>query len=144
MEERNKRSRKASADIENADNVQGKIVLPVIEEHLVISKQEIETGKIHVRKTVSEEEVSVNIPVIHEGYDVQRRPGSPELLLEYPAVRHEGEKIIVPVVREVIVMEKRYEVLEEIHLIKKISSTPHLQQVTLKKESVEVKRTSSE
>lgn len=138
----NEEQNRASAESERNDSVH-KVVLPIVEERLTISKELIETGKIQIRKRVSEDEVSINIPVIHEGYEVQRKPGSPQLLLRYPHIRHEGDNIIIPVVREVIVTEKRYEVVEEIHLTKTISSVPHLQQVVLKKESVEVNRTSS-
>lgn len=138
----NEEQNRASAESERNDSVH-KVVLPIVEERLTISKELIETGKIQIRKRVSEDEVSINIPVILEGYEVQRKPGSPQLLLRYPHIRHEGDNIIIPVVREVIVTEKRYEVVEEIHLTKTISSVPHLQQVVLKKESVEVNRTSS-
>lgn len=117
-------------------------VIPVVEERVVITKEVVETGKVHIRKRVSEEEAVVNLPLIQEGYLVERRPGSKDLLTTYPAVRHEGENTIIPVVREVLVVEKRYEVLEEIHIIKSITEVPHLQQITLLKESVDIRRTS--
>lgn len=118
-------------------------VIPVIEEHVTISKEVVETGKVHIRKRVTEEEATVNLPLIQEGYQVERRPGSKELLKEHPPIRHEGGNMIIPVVREVLIVEKRYEVTEELHVIKTRTEVPHLQQVTLLKETVDVKRTSS-
>lgn len=117
-------------------------VIPVTEEFITVTKEVVETGKVHIRKTVTEENVTVNLPLIQEGYQVERRPGSKELLTQYPSIRHEGENMIIPVVREVLIVEKRYEVLEELHVIKTKTEVPHLQQVTLLKESVDVKRTS--
>jgi uncharacterized protein (TIGR02271 family) len=134
-------SRAEQGMLETNNNV---IVVPVIEEHLVVTSQQIETGKVHIKKRVKEEHVSVNIPVIREGYDVQRIAGKKDLLLEHPPIRYEGENIIIPVVREVMVIEKRYEVLEEVHIIKTTSETPHQQEVTLKKETVEVQRTNTQ
>ena len=121
----------------------GKTVLPVIEEHVVISKEVVETGKVFIRKRVTEEEASINIPLIQEGYQVNRLPGKKELLTQHPPIRYEGDNMIIPVVREVLVIEKRYEVLEEVHVIKTKTEVPHLQQITLLKEEVEVERRSS-
>lgn len=118
-------------------------VIPVIEEHLVVDKELVETGKVHIRKRVTEEEATINLPLIQEGYQVERRPGSKNLFTTYPAVRHEGENMIIPVVREVLIVEKRYEVLEEIHVIKTKTEIPHLQQLTLLKEKVDITRTGS-
>ena len=110
---------------------------------MVVTKEIVETGKVHIRKRVTEEEATINLPLIQEGYHIERVPGKKDLLTQYPAIRYEGDNMIVPVVREVLVVEKRYEVLEEVHVIKTKTEVPHLQQITLLKETVEVKRTPS-
>lgn len=117
-------------------------IIPVIEEFITVSKEVVETGKVHIRKQVTEEEATINLPLVQEGYHVERRPGSKELLLQHPSIRHEGENMIIPVVREVLIVEKRYEVLEEVHVIKTKTEVPHLQQIILLKESVDIQRTS--
>ena len=119
-------------------------VIPVVEEHLVVDKEVVETGKVHIRKRVTEEEATINLPLVQEGYQVERRPGSKNLSTTYPAIRHEGENMIIPVVREVLVVEKRYEVVEEIHVIKTKTEISHQQQLTLLKENVDITRTNSE
>ncbi|HVF80513.1 MAG TPA: DUF2382 domain-containing protein [Flavisolibacter sp.] len=124
-------------------SAEGKTVLPVIEEHVVITKEVVETGKVFIRKRVTEEDASINIPLIQEGYEVERLPGKKELLKEHPPIRYEGDNMIIPVVREVLVVEKRYEVMEEVHVVKTKKEIPHLQQITLLKEEVEVERKSS-
>lgn len=115
-------------------------VIPVIEEHIVVDKEVVETGKVIIRKTVTQEEASINIPLIQEGYQVERRPGNEELFLQPPPIRHEGAHMIIPVVREVLVIEKRYEVIEEVRLIKTITEVPYQQEITLLKEEVSVER----
>jgi stress response protein YsnF len=57
-----------------------------------------------------------------------------------PAIRHEGENMIIPVVKEVAVIIKKYEVVEELHVTKTRTEVPQIQQVTLLKEEVEVRR----
>ena len=117
--------------------------IQVIEERLRVDREIVETGKVHVHKTVKQETVSVNIPVVNESYDVERREGSNEIFDSPPAaIRHEGEKIIIPVLKEITVVQKKYQVVEEIHLTRKITETPLTQEVTLRKEEVTVDRES--
>ena len=119
------------------------LVIPVMEEQLVVAKDTIESGKIHIRKRVHEEEVSVNLPIIEEGYEVERKSVEKQLLAETPTVRHEEGNMIIPVVREVMIVEKRYEVIEEIHVRKKRSEIPNEELVTLRKETIDITRESS-
>ena len=121
----------------------GKMILPVIEEHVIISKEVVETGKVLIKKRVKEEEAFINLPLIQEGYQVERKPGKKELLTHHPPIRHEGDKMIIPVVREVLVVEKRYEVTEEVHVIKTKTEVPNMQQITLLKEEVQIERKNS-
>ena len=124
-------------------STESKTVLPVIEEHVTVTKEVVETGKVFIRKRVTEEETSINIPLIQEGYQVERLPGKKDLLTQHPPIRYEGDNMVIPVVREVLVVEKRYEVLEEVHVIKTKTEIPHLQQITLLKEEVEIERKSN-
>src|SRR5881398_1210642 len=82
-------------------------IIPVVEEFITVSKEVVETGKLNIHKTVTEEEATVNLPLIQEGYQVERLPGSKELLTKYPPIRHEGENMVIPVVKEVLIVEKR-------------------------------------
>jgi len=140
MTEQPAESSSGSEKLSTLLNVDKPTVLPVMEERLVITKEVIETGKVRIRKRVKEEEASINIPLIQEGYQIERMPGKKELLTHHPTLRYEGDNMIIPVVREVLVVEKRYEVLEEIHMIKTKTEIPHLQQITLLKETVEIER----
>ncbi|RYE00600.1 MAG: DUF2382 domain-containing protein [Sphingobacteriales bacterium] len=121
----------------------GDIVIPVVQEFLTVEKEVVETGRVNVRKTVREEEADLNIPLVSEHYDVKRVPKS-DVYMKPPVPRQEGDTIIVPVVKEILVIEKRYEVTEEVHLTKRVTSTPHVQQITLLKEQVDVTRTDAD
>jgi uncharacterized protein (TIGR02271 family) len=123
----------------NARTEDGHIIIPVVQEQIVIDKQVIETGKVRVRKTVSEETASLNIPLIQENYDVQRVPAQ-QILDKAPGIRYEGDTIIVPVMREVVIVEKKYELIEEVRLTKRTTSVPHVQDITLLKEHIDVER----
>ena len=116
-------------------------VVPVIEERAVVQREIIETGKVHIRKKVTEEKATVNLPIINESYEVLHVPVPKQVLdAPPPAVRYEGDKMIIPVIKEITVMQKKYEVIEEVHVIRHVTETPLVQEITLLKESVQVER----
>jgi len=116
-------------------------VFPVVHEQATIQKEVVETGKIRIRKRVSEEKASFNLPVINESYHIEHLPGSKDLLdTPPPAVRYEGDTMIIPVLREVSIVVKKYEVVEEIHITRKLTETPLVQEITLLKEHIDVER----
>ena len=115
-------------------------VIPVIEEVLKVDKKLVETGRIHVRKEIDEEEKQIEIPLMNESYEVEKVKVKNQIFDEVPSIRHEGDVIVIPVIKEVAEIKIRYEVTEEIHLKKNKTITPHTEQVTLKKEKVIIQR----
>ncbi len=119
-------------------------MIPVIQEYAVIQTEIVETGKVHIRKTVTEEIASVNLPIINESYNIEHVPVASKILdTPPPAVRYEGDKMIVTVLKEVTIVQKKYEVIEEIHLTKKLTETPLVQEITLLKEHIHIERSSN-
>jgi uncharacterized protein (TIGR02271 family) len=116
------------------------IVIPVIKEFLNVDKKVVETGKVHIKKRVVNEEKDINIPLQSEAYHVERIAVKDNIFDEPPQVRNEGNKMIIPVVREIVEIKKRYEVTEEIHITKNQTVTPYTEKVTLRKEKVSVER----
>jgi stress response protein YsnF len=120
-------------------------VIPIIQENTVIHNEQVETGKVHIKRTISKEDVNLDTPIINELYDIKRVPVSGQILeTPPPAMRNEGDTFIIPVIREIPIIVKRYEVVEEIHLTKKRTETPLIQTVTLSKQNVSVERTKNE
>jgi uncharacterized protein (TIGR02271 family) len=128
---------------DNTPSNRRQIVIPVIQEQVKVDKQSVETGKVQIRKTVTEELADVNIPVIEESYKVERIPVNKVVDTPPEAVRYEGDTMIIPVLREVVVVQKRYEIVEEVRLTKTKTETEFNQQVRLKKENISIDRTSS-
>lgn len=116
------------------------VVIPVVQEHLTVSKELVDTAKVTVHKKVTEETASLNIPLVQEGYRVERVPLN-KVVDAPPQIRHEGDSMIIPVLREVLVVQKRYEIVEEVHLIKEKNVQQHQQDIVLRKEEVTVQRT---
>lgn len=116
------------------------IRIPVIEEQVQISKKIVETGKIRISKRVYEEEVTVDVPVTRETHTVERVPVN-QYVETAPEIRQEGDTMIIPVMREEVVVSTRLILVEELRLTKRRKETPATRQVTLRKEEVTVERT---
>jgi uncharacterized protein (TIGR02271 family) len=119
--------------------VEEKMVVPIVAETFEVQKQLVETGKVRVSKFVREEEQHLNIPLLHEEVEVERvavnRPLSGPV-----EVRYEGDTMIVPVVEEILVVEKRLVLKEELHIRKRQVETTQTYRDTLRHEEVVVDR----
>lgn len=131
--ESEKPSQQTSANPEN-------VVIPVLEEHLRVDKSQIETGKVIITKKVHSEPQVIDIPVVEEEVDVERIPFNQYIESTPPAVRYEGEKTIIPILKEILVVEKKLVLVEEVHITRKQVHSKISQQETLRKEEVIVNR----
>jgi uncharacterized protein (TIGR02271 family) len=109
------------------------LVVPVIEEEVEVHKQQVETGKVRISKVVHEREVVVDEPLLHHEVEVERVPIE-RLVEEVIPVRYEGDTMIVSVMEEVLVVEKRWMLKEEIHLRQRRVERHQPQRVTLRRE----------
>src|SRR5690606_35638219 len=104
---------------------------------LNITKKIVETGKVRITKKVTEEDVNVNVPVTHEEYEIERVAVN-RYVNTPPQVHYEGDTMIIPVVKEVVV--KQLVLAEELHIRRKEVETISPQQATLRREQVIVER----
>ena len=122
------------------DNVN---TIPVIEEQMLVEKQVIETGRLRVSKTVLEEEQTVDVPLTSETFNVERVSIN-QYVDTPPAVRYDGDTTVFPVLKEVLVTEKRLLLVEEVHVTKRQTTRNDTQRVMLRREEVTVQRVNSE
>lgn len=120
------------------------IVIPVIEETLHVSKELVESGRVKLTKTVHENTETVSVPVLHDEVQVERIAINQLVETAPPAIRYEGETMIVSVMKEVVVTEIRLMLVEELHVTKRQIQADDTQQVTLRRETVTVERMNSD
>ncbi|UOQ78686.1 YsnF/AvaK domain-containing protein [Hymenobacter sp. 5516J-16] len=116
------------------------MVVPIIEEHAVVGREVVETGRVRLSKTVEEHEEALNFTLLHDEVQVERVPINQYVTdgATLPGVRYEGDTMIIPVVREVVV--KRMLVVEELHITKHQVPTQESHRVVLRQEAVHVTR----
>jgi uncharacterized protein (TIGR02271 family) len=115
------------------------LVIPIIHEELKIAKRKVDTGGVRIHKSARQEEQTVDVPLVEEHVEVERVPV--DRTVDGPvAVRHVGDTIIVPVVEEVLVVQKQLRLVEELHIRKTRTEKHAPQTVVLRKEEATVER----
>jgi uncharacterized protein (TIGR02271 family) len=115
--------------------------IPVLEETLRVDKTVAEADRVFIRTSVLERTEYADIE-LHSGEAIIERVPLDLLVDAPPAIRQEGDTIIVPVVEEIMVVEKRLLLKEEIH-IRRQQVVQHIRQpVRLRSEEVSLERQS--
>ena len=120
----------------------GSLVIPVVAETMDVRKRTVETGKVRITKTVQQHEETIDEPFYREEIEIHRVPVN--RIIEQPLeIRQEEDTTIIPVMEEILTVEKRLILREELHVVKKRSEIREPQTVPLRKEEVTVERISS-
>lgn len=132
---------KAAADrLASVETLTRSEVIPVLQETIRVSKREVETGRVVVRKTVSERDEAAEMLLKQTDVSVERVPVG-RVVTEAPASRQEGDVLIIPVLEEVLVTEKRLVLKEELHIRKTTSERTAHEVVRLRTENVLIEPT---
>ena len=115
-------------------------VIPVIHETLRIEKREFESGRVVVHKTVTERDEVAEVSLRQQDLIVERVPVG-RVVTEAPPTRQEGDTLIVPILEEIVVVEKRLILKEELHIRKQSSDRMEQHTVRLRTEHVEIEQT---
>ena len=94
---------------------------------------------MRIRKTVSEREEVVDEPLMREEVQVKRVPVNKVVDGPVP-VRHVGDTMIVSLLEEVLVVEKRLMLKEELHITKEQVESYRPQRVRLRTEQAVIER----
>lgn len=114
-------------------------VIPVVEEILDVQQRRVETGRVRITKIVHEREEEVNAPRVREEVTIERI--TLNRMVDAPvSMRQEGDTFIIPLLEELIVVEKRLMVKEELRITKRRIEEHASQQVMLRREEVIVER----
>jgi uncharacterized protein (TIGR02271 family) len=112
-------------------------------EDLAVERRTVETGRVQIRTIVNERKEQVDQLLRSEGFEIERVAVG-HRVDRAPPVREEGDTIILPVVEEVLVVEKHLILREEIHVRRIVGEERHRETVTLRSEDIAVSRTPAE
>jgi uncharacterized protein (TIGR02271 family) len=112
-----------------------------VEEELLVGRREREAGSMRIRKRVRTETEHLEVPKKRVEVTVERVPvdeatSTAEGITAIPQI--EEEEIVVPIVEEEILIEKRPVVKEEIRIRKRVVEDVEIVEEDVRKEEVEI------
>lgn len=114
-------------------------VMREIEERLDVHVDVVETGRVRATRRVESREETVDVPTWRETVQIEHIEIN-EYVNEVQPIRQEGGVTIVPVYEEVLVVEKRLLLKEEVRFTLQRQETHDPQTVMLRRSNVEVER----
>lgn len=110
-----------------------------IDERLRVDRLERETGRVQVHVRTETRQEPVEASTWRDTVEVERIPVG-QVVDTVAAPRTEGDATVIPVYEEVLVVEKRLLLREEVWLRTRREATPVAQTVTLRRQTVDVER----
>ena len=114
-------------------------VIPLVEEIATVGKRQVVTGRVRVQTVTDTIEELAHAEVQRESVEVTRVPID-KVVETAPEIRTEGDVTILPIVEEVLVVEKRLVLKEELHIRRRIATEAVEVPVTLRKQRAIVER----
>jgi len=118
-------------------------VIPLVEETATVGKRQVVTGRVRVQTVTDTIEEVAQANVQRETVEVTRVPVD-RIVESAPEIRTEGDVTILPVVEEVLVVEKRLLLKEELHIRRRVETETVEVPVTLRKQRAVVEREASD
>ena len=114
-------------------------IIPILEEELDVSKRTVRTGTVRVETSTTIVDEVASALLETSNVEVVRVPVGREID-EAPQVRTEGDTTIVPVLEEVLVVQKRLILKEELHITRRVTTEQVDVPVPLRKQTATVTR----
>jgi stress response protein YsnF len=118
-------------------------VIPLAEEIATVGTRQVVTGRVRVRTVADTIDEIAHADLQHDDVEVTRVPID-KVVETAPQIRTEGDVTIVPVLEEVLVVEKRLVLKEEVHIRRRIQTESVDVPVTLRKQRAIVERDTPE
>ncbi|MCJ2093002.1 YsnF/AvaK domain-containing protein [Methylobacterium sp. J-072] len=131
--------------VETAEVTVGEeVVLPLIEETARIDKQAVETGRVRVSTRTETVDQVLRESLRSQTVEVNRVPVNRTLSKGEvpPVIREENGVTVIPVLEEILVVEKRLVLKEEVHVRRSSADEDVEVPVTLRKQRAVVERVS--
>lgn len=125
-----------SLDRSAGDNEQ---ILQLHAEQIVIERRHVAGDTVRIATTTRLREHQVSEPLVHQRVEIERVAVG-KIVDAIPSVREEGDVTILPVVEEVLVLERRLVLKEEVRVRLVQVADTHRETVSLREEIAAVTR----
>ena len=113
--------------------------LPLLAEEVSVTRRRVAGSTVRVATVTREREQLVDEALTHERVEVERVPIG-RVVDAVPPVREEGDTTVMPVVEEVVVVERRLVLKEEIRIRRVRTTERHRESVALRTQEAVITR----
>jgi uncharacterized protein (TIGR02271 family) len=118
---------------------QDEVVVPLVAEEVSVAKKRVITGQVKVGTVTKESEQLVEEMLEHEHVEIERTAIGKQVD-KAPPVRQEGDTLIIPVLEEVVIVERHLLLREEIRIRRTREKQPYQERVILRKQEAVITR----
>jgi len=112
---------------------------PVVEEEARIHKRAVSTGKVHIRTPVEVTREIASATLEEHKVEITRVPVNARVD-KAPDIRTENDTVIIPVLEEILIVEKQLVLKEELHVRRLVTEEQIDFPVSLRKQRAVVER----
>jgi uncharacterized protein (TIGR02271 family) len=117
--------------------------IPLLAEDITVARRSVAGDTVRIETSTCTRDHHVDEPLSHTRIQVERVPIG-RTVAAVPPVREEGDTTILPVVEEVIVVERRLILKEEVHIRRVQVAERHTEIVTTREQTAEICRTQAD
>jgi uncharacterized protein (TIGR02271 family) len=115
------------------------VVVPLHAEEVSVAKRRVVTGQVKVGTITRESEQLVEELLEHEHVEIERTPIGKQVD-KAPPVREEGDTLIIPILEEIVVVERRLLLKEEVRVRRTREKQPYQERVLVRKQEAVITR----
>ena len=115
------------------------LVVPLHAEEVSVAKRRVVTGQVKVATVTRQSELLVQELLEHEHVEIERKPIGKEVD-KAPPVREEGNTLIIPILEEIVVVERRLLLKEEVRVRRTREKQPYQERVVVRKQEAVITR----
>jgi uncharacterized protein (TIGR02271 family) len=125
------------SDCAHAPSIDDEVVMPLLGEEIAVAKSVAQTRRVMVQRLTREQRGSIAAPLAEERVEITRVPIGREVDA-MPPIREEGDTVIIPILEEQLVFERRLFLKEEVRVRHVRGTRMHRENVTLRHHDIEV------
>jgi uncharacterized protein (TIGR02271 family) len=115
------------------------VVVPLHAEEVSVAKKRVVTGHVKVGTVTRETEQVVHELLEHEHVEIERTAIGKQVD-KAPPVRQVGDTLIIPILEEIVVVERRLLLKEEVRVRRTREKQPYQERVVLRKQEAVITR----
>jgi uncharacterized protein (TIGR02271 family) len=115
------------------------VVVPLHAEELSVAKRRVVTGQVKVGTVTRESEHLIEELLEHEHVEIERIAIGKQVD-KAPPVREEGDTLIIPILEEIVIVERRLLLKEEVRVRRIRKKQPYQERMVIRKQEAVITR----